>query len=372
KPEDDFEIKPIEMEEEAQVETKKSSERENGEEQETKETREEEVTPAGTEEPEGTEQEKPPEEEQEPETSEEAQETGGNETETQPTEETPEPEEPSTEELKIEEEQPPQQEEEPGISPVEKIIKDKYGDIGIKVYTLIDGQKTAEEIMKETGISESKLVEILDFMDEEGIIKLEYPGDKKKAPPKDEKPSTSTETFSPMLEESEQAEKEIFGKNPIEVPIKTPLNMVESLYLRTKTLLKYGENGGKILESINGRRDVLELSLLNNAPLYETLALMYFLLEQKGIMMKPLTRTDIRKKYGDDGYSIYKRYGKEGVFLYELVGKDMKIKDMAKQLYSDISANKEKMADMFLFIHQILKIDVPVDRDLLYREFEGG
>lgn len=349
KPEEDFEIKPIEIEEAPEPKSKNEEPEPN----ESEEAKQVEAESAPSEEPEL--QAEP--DATEGETAQETEEPGA---------------EPSTEELKIEEEQPEVHEEEEAISPVEKIIKDKYGDIGIKVYTLIDGQKTAEEIMKATGISESKLVEILDFMDEEGIIKLEYPGERKKAPPKEEKPLASSETFNPMLEESEQAEKEIFGKNPIEVPIKTPLNMVESLYLRTKTLLKFGENGGKILESINGKRDVLELSLFNNTPLYETLSVVNFLLDKKGIMMKPLTRTEIRKKYGDDGYSIYKKYGKEGVFLYELVGKDMKIKDMAKQLYSDISANKEKMADMFLFIHQILKIDVPVDRELLYREFEGA
>ena len=62
-----------------------------------------------------------------------------------------------------------------GLSPVEKIISDKYGDVGLQIYNLIDGRRTAEEVMRETGLTESKLVEILDFMDEKGIIKLDYP-----------------------------------------------------------------------------------------------------------------------------------------------------------------------------------------------------
>jgi len=274
----------------------------------------------------------------------------------------------STEELSIREEGTSSEEE--GLSPVEKIIKDKYGDVGIKVYTLIDGQRTAEEIMKETGLSESKLVEMLDFMDEEGIIKLEYPGEKKKAQSKIEK-SVEREGFTPIVEEEEMLDKEI-GKNPVEVPIKTPLNAVEALYLRTKTLLKFGERGGKALESINGKNDVIDISLENLIPLYEMNDLLNFLLEQRRIMLKPLTRAEIRKKYGDDGYAIYKKYGKDGVFFYELVGKDMKIKDMVKLVYKDVEANKEKIADMFLFIHQILKIDLPIDKDLLYREFRGS
>ncbi|VVC03128.1 Proteasome-activating nucleotidase [Candidatus Bilamarchaeum dharawalense] len=65
------------------------------------------------------------------------------------------------------------------LSPVEKIISVKYGDIGLRVYAFIDGQRTAEEVMRETGLTEPKLVEILDFMDEQGIIKLDYPKNQK-------------------------------------------------------------------------------------------------------------------------------------------------------------------------------------------------
>ena len=61
------------------------------------------------------------------------------------------------------------------LTPVKKIIHHKYGEIGLRVYLLIDGQRTAEEIMHETGLTEAQLVEMLDFMDEQGIIKLDYP-----------------------------------------------------------------------------------------------------------------------------------------------------------------------------------------------------
>ena len=93
--------------------------------------------------------------------------------------------------------------EEEELSPVERIIKDKYGETGIKVYKLIDGQRTAEEIIKETGVSESKLVEMLDFMDEEGIIKLEYPGGEKKK--EEPAPTVAESGFKPLAEEEDEA-----------------------------------------------------------------------------------------------------------------------------------------------------------------------
>jgi hypothetical protein len=172
-----------------------------------------------------------------------------------------------------------------------------------------------------------------------------------------------------MVEGEEMLDKDLISKNPIEVPIKTPLNMVEALYVRADTLRKFGGNGGKVLESVDGKKDLIELAIENGMALFEIKELADFLLSHHVIMLKPLGRVDIRKKYGDDGYAVFKRYGKDGVFLYELVGKDMKIKDMVKLVYRDVKGNKDKLADMFIFIHQVLKIDLPVDKELLYREF---
>lgn len=262
------------------------------------------------------------------------------------------------------------------LTPVEKIIKDKYGEVGIKVYNLIDGQKTAEEIMNETGLSESKLVEILDFMDDEGIIKLEYPGEKRK---KQEKIEVNSEIkkdsndFTPIIDEETTPDKilERGSDFPVETPIKTPGDIVQSLYLRTGILMKFGDRGGKILELVDGKNDIIEIAMKLNISFYEVLEVLTFMLDKRGILLTPLNRSDLRRKYGDEGYSVYKRYGREGLMLYELVGHDMRIGEMAKRIYKDPKSNVDKIVEMFLFIHQILKIDLPVDRDLLYRELGG-
>ena len=80
--------------------------------------------------------------------------------------------------------------------------------------------------------------------------------------------------------------------------------------------------------------------------------------------MKPLSRTDVRSKYGDDGYAVYKRYGKEGLMLYELIGKEMSIQQMADKITKD----KSTIIDMFVFIHQVLGIELPIDRDVLAKQ----
>ncbi len=275
-----------------------------------------------------------------------------------------EEEEAPEEELEIEaEEEAPEEEE--GLTPIEKIIKDKYGDVGLQVYTLIDGQKTAEEIMNETGLSESKLIEILDFMDEQGIIKLDYPKAKEKeaAPPPREVRKEEAVAFGPMIE-AEGKPEIITIPSPVEIPVKAPMDIVRSVQLKAKLLLKYKDRGGKVLEAMDGKRDVIDISLKFDIPLHKLYDMLSYMMDNGMIMMKPVTRDEVKKRYGDDGYTVYKKYGREGLMLYELIGKDMTIKQMADKVTTDYA----KVIDMFLFIHEVLGIELPIDRDVLARQ----
>ncbi|VVC03489.1 Uncharacterised protein [Candidatus Bilamarchaeum dharawalense] len=269
---------------------------------------------------------------------------------------------------------------EPELSPVEKIISDKYGDIGLRVYALIDGQRTAEEIMRETGLTEPKLVEILDFMDEQGIIKLDYP--KGSGPSSSQTksafgPGPSTTTQQVSTPQTSQAEsggfRPIFDTNPdeaqaipspVEIPIKAPLDIIKSVQGKAKLLLKYGDKGTKISEQLNGKNDVIDLALKLDTPLYEVAEILRFMLENGMLIVKAVSRADVRKKYGDDGYSVYKVYGKEGLMLYELIGKELTIKQMADKITKD----KSKIVDMFVFIHRVLGIELPIDKEVLQKQ----
>ncbi|MBI5223696.1 hypothetical protein HY990_04710 [Candidatus Micrarchaeota archaeon] len=272
-----------------------------------------------------------------------------------------------------------------GLSAVEKIIFDKYGDLGIKVYALIDGQRTAEQIMRQTGLTESKLVEILDFLDEQGIIKLDYPKNNPPAspgvPPSSTNPfsgslgqaysaptqppsptqKSSESGFNPMIDSSVSSDDNTPVPSPLETPVKAPTDIVRSVQMKAKILLKYGERGTKIVDLIDSKNDVIDICLkmdLSLPALYEILNLLF---ENGMVINKPMARTDVKKKYGEDGYAVYKKYGKEGLLLYELVGKDMDIKQMADR----ISKDKSKIVEMFVFIHQVLGIELPIDKDAL-------
>ena len=313
----------------------------------------------------------------------------------------PEPEEPAPPEIEEEKPAPSEEEisplggeekgsEESELSPVEKIISDRYGDIGLRVYALIDGQRTAEEIMRETGLTEPKLVEILDFMDEQGIIKLDYPkgggapagggspggmqpppqsfmGGSQMAPPPPGGMAQKKEEggFNPMIESDESLDEARAVPSPVEVPLKAPMDLVKGVQMKAKLMLKFKENkGGKVLDLVDGKNDLIDISLRLDIPLYEVSDILRFMMESGMIIMKPMTRSDVRKKYGDDGYAVYKKFGKEGLMLYELIGKEMTIKQMADKITTD----KAKIIDMFIFIHKVLGIELPIDRDVLSKQ----
>lgn len=134
--------------------------------------------------------------------------------------------------------------------------------------------------------------------------------------------------------------------------------------MKAKMMLKFGDKGAKITENVDGKKDVLDIALKLNLPLYDVYDILRFMMENGMLIMKPTSRADVRKKYGDDGYAVYKRYGKEGLMLYELIGKEMTIQQMADKITKD----KAKIVDMFIFIHKVLGIELPIDRDMLAKQ----
>lgn len=82
------------------------------------------------------------------------------------------------------------------------------------------------------------------------------------------------------------------------------------------------------------------------------------------VNFRQLERPEIKKRYGEDGFSIYKKYGRDGLLLYEMIGKEASLKDIIVKSRVD----PERAIDIFMFIHKVLGLDVPLDRDVIYRQ----
>jgi hypothetical protein len=54
--------------------------------------------------------------------------------------------------------------------------------------------------------------------------------------------------------------------------------------------------------------------------------------------------------------------------LYQLIGKDLDLKAMAKMTSKDA----EKVVKIFMFIHKLLGIELPIDEDVLLDRLREG
>ncbi len=300
----------------------------------------------------------------------------------------------------------------PSLSPLEKIIFDKYGSVGVKVYALIDGEKTAEDILNETGLSESKLVEILEFMNEQGIIKLERPTGKSAAseakraragepsvsrPPLGIGPSEASRPpgypsphatgaagasgpsaassrsggdnvgFKPMVEsETPESPSDVISPDavPVDVPVVPgPANFWQKARMRGLMSLKFGQRGDELLTHIDGDKDFVELAAETGLT-FKDLDIMLGELGKAGLLsFKRLTRPEIRHRYGDDGLAIFKRYGRDGLLVYDLIGKVSSLKEIARRTKLDA----HKAVEVIVFVHEVLGLELPLDKEMIYR-----
>ena len=254
------------------------------------------------------------------------------------------------------------------LSPLEKIIYNKFGREGVEVYNLIDGEKTAEQILRDTGISETRLVEILEFMDDEGIIKLEKPGKAKgETGPREERKEVQ---FEPILDDKDQLGVEPVPleertKNvPIGLPVPQPVNFFTRMETKLKLSLKYPGKGQKLLNAIDGKKDAVALSKELGMTLEELDKMLVSLTKRKAVSVGPLTDQEIKDRYGADGLKVYKRYGRDGMFIYELIGREKTIKDVVTRS----GIEPKRAVDIVMFIHGILGLGLSFDKRILYAQ----
>ncbi|MCX8197881.1 MAG: hypothetical protein N3F07_01660 [Candidatus Micrarchaeota archaeon] len=281
------------------------------------------------------------------------------------------------------------------LSPLEKAIFEKYGEIGVRIYSMIDGEKTAEEILKQTGVSEAKLVEILEFMDQRGIIKLENPSEaKQQESPSGQSPETESQTEEPALEprfkpliEEEPEEKPFVPPKPppkkppekeqkheeevpaeeivmVDVPSINKLSIMQHALFFAELSTKFDKKAKSLMDSVDGQKDFIDLSLSTGLSLYEIDAIMAYFGKKGFLSFRQLSREEIKKKYGEDGFAIYKRFGRDGLLLYEMIGKEASLRDIIVKSKLD----PDRAIDILIFIHKVLGLDIPIDRNVIYRQ----
>ncbi|MBI5159069.1 hypothetical protein HY992_03030 [Candidatus Micrarchaeota archaeon] len=259
------------------------------------------------------------------------------------------------------------------LSPFEKIIFDKFGATGLSVYKLIDGERTAEEILNETGVSEVRLVEILEFMEKQGIIKLEKPKEEvveSAAPAFADEERALVDLPEPLLEEEEAPPAKVEEKIdfdeaiPIDVPIKQSMGVIQKITLEADLTRKFGGTARKVYNAIDNRKDTVSL-VVETGVSFDSMDEVLAYLGQKGAaLFATLSQDDVQERYGKDGLRVYDKYGREGVLLYEFIGKANSLREIVARS----QLPPERAVEIFIHIHQVLGLEVPLDKTALYRE----
>ncbi|MCX6769862.1 MAG: hypothetical protein NT051_04255 [Candidatus Micrarchaeota archaeon] len=142
------------------------------------------------------------------------------------------------------------------------------------------------------------------------------------------------------------------------------LTLLQRAVLFTDISTKFDKRTSELMRMIDGKRDFIGLSLATGMALHEIDAVMAYFGKKGFVSFRQLERQEIKKNYGEDGFAIYKRYGREGLLLYEMIGKEASLKDIILKSKID----PERTIDIFMFIHKVLGLDVPLDRDAIYRQ----
>jgi len=252
-------------------------------------------------------------------------------------------------------------------TPMEKKLYDRFGSIGIVVYHLVDEVKNPEDILKETKLGEDQLIKILQFMVQEGIIKLERAEEKPTPPPKVEmpvevKPEPPKEISKVEIKVPEKPV--VYEKKEIYLPTKKGIKFLDKLLVRATLLRKYGNDGVRVFSQIDSKKASIRMVKDTKISIDRIDEMLRFLSERGVINLKALSIDEIRERYGDEGVTIYNRYGRDGVLLYELIDKRASIRDIVQ-----VSKIPPKSAvEIFAFIHKILGLDIPLDVQLLKKQ----
>jgi|GEM_PF-2535716 len=270
-------------------------------------------------------------------------------------------------------------------TPLEKKLYERFGEAGLNVYSLIDESKTPRDILNQTKMSEEELVKILEFMNAEGIIRLEKPKEAMEKPIVKSPPAPVEKKEIPVEPPKPVEKKEIpiekpkpieqpkptplvapvtFDRNEIYIPTLTGVNLLTKLKTETDILRSYGNEGVKAFSLMNGKRtNVRIVKEIKIHPAHLD-SLISSLAEKGLVKLKQLTPQEIKELYGEEGLVIYNKYKRDGILLYELIDKKATLKDIVK-----VSGIEPKLAvEIFAFIHKALGLEIPLDKELLYRQ----
>jgi hypothetical protein len=219
------------------------------------------------------------------------------------------------------------------LSPIERSIYLDAGENGVLLFRIADGKTTLADAQQKLGLDDAAMDVLLSKLSGKYLF---------------------METEQEAKKEEIKIERTVKETIPIDVPKRTSSDSMSSLAVGSEITIRFGPSGKKILDTIDGKLDVMQLAADTMVTLPYVDDLMWFLSERHTVTFARLSVEDIKKKYGGTGMAMYNEYGREGIYLYLLL---MKTSDpMAAIRTSDL--DPAKAVDMMEFI--LKQINAPI------------
>jgi len=254
----------------------------------------------------------------------------------------------------------------------EKDISEKYGTEGIKIYLLVDGETSAEDIMKKVGMDEGKFVELISYMEESDLVGA---GEAVPKPAEFEAPPAKQEEILPA-----KPKEELPPEKPREEPSPIPLLKVEEFEMAPRKeepppipLLKVEEfetaPKKEELPPEKPREEQPSISMLKTEGIVEA--------EEKSSALKALVasgkppeeplpapapkpkayaklrtpKTPLEKK-------LYNKFGDDGLYAYSMIDEFKTPREILKQ--TGMSEERLRGIIEFMKVEGIIKLERPL------------
>jgi hypothetical protein len=275
---------------------------------------------------------------------------------------------PEEESIRSEQEAPAEEEaENPNLTPAEMIVHDKYGEQGVLIFRLIDGKRSVADVAKESGATQDRVMEVLKYLDEVGLISLGGPG--AGGAETGSAAAAPEEKFAPLEEEKEEYPLTIDEqKEGIKLAKTKPgAQFISKMKTKMEIVFKFGKSGREILDYLDARKeaDSVRLATKLSIPINTVENVLSFLKAENVVELGFMQRDEIKKEFGYDAYIMYKRYGKKGVMFYEVIDKEMPLKKIAELISEKDPA---RIIEIFKLIRDVLGIDLPINEDAIKKD----
>ncbi len=254
----------------------------------------------------------------------------------------------------------------PGYTDVEADIYKKFGDVGAEVYRAAKEGVSVQNIMVEHNLSEDEVKQIMDFLQSKGYLApTEATGEEAES---EEEEESRFAPLSSEIEETSKLVKPTEKEGVLAIKMKK-MGFTQKLGAKFGVVMKFKKRGRIVFDLLSdgNEHDEIEIIRRTKVPVDVVEKIINYLKAQKLITTRLLNRAEIRRKFGYDSLTVYRKYGKKGVIMYDFVGRDFSLKQIAT--LAGIK-DKDLVFNIFVFIHKLLGIDMPIDKDLIMKQLE--